>query len=263
MFKKIFMERKMQELIITLKIERQSPLNLQILSNAVLSLNASLGKFIEQDKGISKFELQLKGVEKGSDIFHFFVNIYSVLPFNEYLNAINAYFELWKNLKSIKQQNIEAIQNERYINKTMAKDMLNIINLHSIGANANITNNFNNNQITINHNNFKLYCENLDFLAKIKGFNEKIEIKTLYENMIIEFYQTTNTQKALKHKAFCFNLSREAKDIFIDDEVLKKEMLDNPYKYKFLVDLEVYQGSEGKITTYRAFNYKDKIIKEF
>lgn len=100
--------------------------------------------------------------------------------------------------------------------------------------------------ITINRNIFYVYIEN----------------KTLYENMLIEFYQTTNSQKPLKHKAFCYNLSKNAKDIFIDDERLKQEMLDNPYQYKFLVDLEVYKDAQDKITTYRAFHYKDKMIKD-
>lgn len=259
---KIFKERyKMHEIIITLKIQKQQALHLETLSNAILSLHHSVGSFVEIDKGLGGVELQLKSVEKGSDVFNFIVHIGSLLPLNECISAINAYFELWQNLKTIKQQSIEQIQQEKYIDKTMAKDLANIVSLHSIGANAQITNNFNNAHITINQNTFNIYNDNLECIAKIKGFDEKIEAKTIFENMLIEFYQT-NTQKPKAHKAYCYNLSKSAKNIFIDDERLKQEMLENPYHYEFLVDLEVYKDENDRIKTYRAYNYKEKIAKQ-
>lgn len=251
----------MKELVISLKIEKEKPLNLQDFSAAILALNASLSRFVEQERGINEFALELKSVEKGSNIFNFLVSVYSIFLINEYISAINSYFDLWKNLKTIKNQNVEQIQKEKYIDKMMVKDMLNIIKLYENGANAKIINNFNDSQIVINQNTYKLYGENLDCLCKLKGFEEKREVKSIFENMLIEFYQTTNSQKPLKHKAFCFNLSKSAKDIFIDDERLKQEMLENPYNYRFLVDLEVYKDERGKITTYRAYHYKDKILK--
>lgn len=165
------------------------------------------------DKGLGGVELQLKSVEKGSDVFNFLVHIGSLLPPNECISAINAYFELWYNLKTIKQQSIEQISQEKYIDKAMAKDLANIISLHNIEAYAQITNNFNNAHITINQNTFKIYSDNLECIAKIKGFDEKIEAKTIFENMLIEFYQTTNTQKPKAHKACCYNLSKSAKNI--------------------------------------------------
>lgn len=255
-------KRKMQEIIITLKIQKQQALRLETLSNAILSLHHSLSSFVEMDKGLGGVELQLKSVEKGSDVFNFLVHIGSLLPPNECISAINAYFELWHNLKTIKQQSIEQISQEKYIDKAMAKDLANIISLLNIGADAQITNNFNNAHITINQNTFNIYSDNLECIAKIKGFDEKIEAKTIFENMLIEFYQTTNTQKPKAHKAYCYNLSKSAKNIFIDDDQLKQEMLENPYHYEFLVDLEVYKDENDRIKTYRAYNYKEKIAKQ-
>lgn len=49
---------------------------------------------------------------------------------------------------------------------------------------------------------------------------------------------------------------------FIDDDRLKQEMLENPYHYEFLVDLEVYKDENDRIKTYRAYNYKEKIAKQ-
>ena len=187
---------RMKEIIITLKIEKQKALNLEVLSGAI-----------------------------------------------------------------IKKQSVENIQKEKYINKTMAKDLANIVNLYNTGTNAEITNNFNNAHITINQNTYNIYSDSLQCIAKIKDFDEKVKVKSIFENMLIEFYQTTNTQKPKAHKAFCYNLSKSAKDIFINDERLKQEMLENPYHYKFLVDLEVYKDENDRIATYRAYNYKEKIAK--
>lgn len=94
----------MKELVISLKIEKEKPLNLQDFSAAILALNASLSRFVEQERGINEFALELKSVEKGSDIFNFLVSVYSIFPINEYISAINSYFDLWKNLKIIKNQ---------------------------------------------------------------------------------------------------------------------------------------------------------------
>lgn len=167
------------------------------------------------DKGFSGMDLQLKSVEKGSDVFNFIVYIGSLILSNDCISS-NTYFELLDNLKHIKKQSVEDIQKEKYIDKIMAKDFANIIN----------------------QNTFNIHSDNLQYISQIKGFYEKIEAKSI-ENIIIGFYQTTNTQKSKAHKAYCYNLSKSAKNIFIDDERLKLEMLENPYRYKFLIDLEV------------------------
>lgn len=99
-------------------------------------------------------------------------------------------------------------------------------------------------------------------IKDIKHLGDKSEAKTIYPHMMIEFYQTTNTQKDIKHKAYCYDLSPTAKGIIISDETLKAQMLENPYNYRFLVDLEVYKDESGQILNYRAFNYHDKIEKE-
>lgn len=258
-----FLQRQgMKEIIITLKIEKQKPMQLQNLSNAILSLNESLNNFITQDKGMGNVELQLKSVEKGSDIFNFLVFVNSLLPPNELINAINNYFNFFISLKSlIIDKTAKEIQTIKYINKKTLKNIENIINLHNPNADALIFNNINKQVINIDAITYPAYKENINTIANIKGYKEKKEIKIIFENMLIEFYQTTNTEKDLKHKAYCYNLDNKPKDIIITDKTLKAEMLQNPYNYKFLVDLEIYKDENENITTYRAFNYQEKILK--
>lgn len=107
--------------------------------------------------------------------------------------------------------------------------------LTNIGANATISNSFNTQ-------------------------TENAEVKMIYKNMMIEFWRTANTQEK-QTKAFCYEISAQPIATLIADENLKKIVLENPYTYRFLVDLEVYKNAEGKILNYCAFNYKVKIIK--
>lgn len=258
-----FLKRaEMQEIIITLKIEKEKPIQLQNLSNAILSLNESLNNFITQDKGMGNVELQLKNVEKGSDIFNFLVFINSLLPPNELINAISNYFNFFISLKTlITDKTTKEIQKIKYIDKKTLKNIENIINLHNSNTNALVLNNIDKQVINIDSITYPAYKENINTIANINGYREKKEIKIIFENMLIEFYQTTNTEKDLKHKAYCYNLDNKPKDIIITDKILKAEMLQNPYNYKFLVDLEIYKDENENITTYRAFNYQEKILK--
>lgn len=114
---------------------------------------------------------------------------------------------------------------------------MNETQLLNIGANATISNSFN------------------------TQTEDKAEVKTIYKNMMIEFWLTANTQEK-QTKAFCYEISAQPIATSITDENLKKIVLDNPYTYRFLVDLEVYKNAEGKILNYRAFNYKDKLSKD-
>ncbi|EAL53377.1 hypothetical protein [Campylobacter upsaliensis] len=48
-----------------LNIEKEKPLNLQDFSATILVFNASLAHFVEQERDINEFALELKSVEKG------------------------------------------------------------------------------------------------------------------------------------------------------------------------------------------------------
>lgn len=255
--KELFMNK--QELVISLKLEKQKYIELTQLTNAINSLNHSFSAYVHKDTGV-KIGLELKDVRSGSDIFNFLVAIPSALiASSEFVDAITSYFTLFNSIKKIKEQSVSEIENNKDYSKENMKDFSNIVEL-SNNANVTISNSFNQYQIYMprGDNDFR---DGLQAISKIKGYDSKEPIKTIYENMMIEFYQTTNTEKSIKHKAFCYELSDTAIPTIITDDTLKKEMLENPYNYRFLVDLEVYKDSEKVIKNYRAFNYRDKIAK--
>lgn len=259
---KFFKRKTMQEIIISLKIEKDKPLQLKGLSRAILALNQGIGDFVEQDKAMGKVELQLQSVEKGSDIFHFLVSIPTLLPISECIESLNRYFTFWENLRKIKNASVQEIKDDEKLNKNSIKCVEGILQIYDIGANATISNSFNTQNIIIGKESVKDFKEAVQMIKDIKHLGDKSEAKTIYPHMMIEFYQTTNTQKDIKHKAYCYDLSPTAKGIIISDETLKAQMLENPYNYRFLVDLEVYKDESGQILNYRAFNYHDKIEKE-
>lgn len=248
---------KDNELLISLKLEKQSTIDLFKLTNAINSLNYGLSDCVYKNTG-AKISLELKDVKSGSDIFNFLVVIPATLvSTSEFIGAINAFFELFNNLKNIKNQSVEDIEKNQNYTKENIKDFSNIVEI-SNNANVTINNNFNTYKVYMQEGG-KEYKEGIGVIKKIKGFDSKKPIKRIYENMMIEFYQTTNTDKPLKHKVYCYELDANAIATIIDDERLKKEMLENPYSYRFLVDLEVYKDTQGYIKNYRAFNYKDKV----
>lgn len=255
-FRRFFVKEK--EIVLTLKLEKTQPIELFKLTKAIDSLNQSLNNVCQQQTG-AKITLELKNVQSGSDVFNFLVAIPAVLvTYSEFVAVINNYFTLFKNIASIKKQTLEQIQEHPYYTKDLVRDLKNITTL-SENANVNITNSFNDIAIYIPCGDTE-YMRGLDSISKIKGYDSKEPIKKIYENMMIEFYQTTNTQKDVKHKVYCYDISNEPIPTIISDENLKREMLDNPYNYRFLVDIEVYK-QDNIIKNYRAFNYRDKILK--
>lgn len=90
------------------------------------------------------------------------------------------------------------------------------------------------------------------FSVKYGSFLRKVTMKELVISLKIEKEKPLNLQDfSAAILALNASLSR----------FVEQEMLENPYNYRFLVDLEVYKDERGKITTYRAYHYKDKILK--
>lgn len=85
---------------------------------------------------------------------------------------------------------------------------MNETQIRNIGANANIRNSFN------------------------TQLEDKAEVKTIYKNMMIEFWRTANTQNKAslenevslekQTKAFCYEISAQPIPTLITDENLKK-----------------------------------------
>lgn len=79
-------------------IQKDNPIDIKTLSNALLALNNSIDEYIYITQGTSGIKTTLKSVEKGSDVFNLVVC--GTLMFGELLSNINAYFEFFNNIKN-------------------------------------------------------------------------------------------------------------------------------------------------------------------
>ncbi len=246
---------------ISLKIEKSCPLSAPSLGNAIISLN-ELFKDCCAFYGADTV-LELKSVEKGSDILNFLISFSKgSLSFVKELNdGVNSAFTLIKSLKAIGKKSVDDIKNDELLTKNALKSIEDIVNLCDEKTTISIENKgVVNNYISINNSSKQDYLNGINEVRKIKDLDNKKEVKLVYEKMNISFYQTTNTQrKDIKFRAYCFELSQKAISTIIDDNNMKDEILANPYEYNFICDLEVYKDKDGKITLFRAFNFLDKI----
>lgn len=255
-----------EQVPIRIRIEKDEPIEIAVLCKALLSLNNSIEEFISIQTGVSKVKTTLQSVEKGSDIFNLYIHAVSgVLAISEFLPTVNAYFDFFNNIKNINKKSIDDIREDRFLTTTAMQNLENIIDLAGTsGAKLEITGSTFNNCIFINANNKEIFKKGIETARKIRDEECKEQVKKVFEKMSITLYQTTNTDKKVKFKAYCYELSDKAIPILIDDDMLKLEILDNPYSYRFVCDLEIHKDAKGKISLYRAFNYIDKfeIIKD-
>lgn len=254
---------QIEEIPIRLKIDKDSPLGLTELSRALLSLNNSIDEYVATSCGTSGTKTTLQSVEKGSDVFNMVIVL--AVMFGEALPTINAYFEFFNNLKNIGKRSVDEIKEDKFLTRTSLDDAENIVNLASQSG-VSVTINYNDYKdcVIINQENQNAYRQGIATARQIKAFENKEAVKKVFEKMSITLYQTTNTDKKVKFRAYCYELSDRAIPILIDDEKLKAEILENPYNYRFVCDLEIHKDENGKISLYRAFNYIDKfeIVKE-
>lgn len=252
-----------EQIPIKVTIERDQPLDIATFSKALLSLNNAVDEYVSLSSGTSGIKATLNGVEKGSDIIYILIT--GAVMFNMLLPTINGYFEFFNNIKNIGKKSVDEIKDDKFLTPTAINDMENIVNLaNQSGVSVTINYNNFNDCIVINQENKEAYRQGIATVRQIRDFDNKEAVKKVFEKMSITLYQTTNTDKKVKFKAYCYELSNKAIPILIDDEALKAEILENPYSYRFVCDIEIHKDEKGKISLYRAFNYIDKfeIIKD-
>ena len=251
---------------IKFRIEKDNPLDITTLATALLSFNNSIDEFVATQTGVSGARATLQSVEKGSDIFNMVIFAASgALAIGELLPTINAYFEFFGNIKNIGKKSVDDIVCDQFLTPTSLQNLENVVKLADKDrVSVEITSPVFNHCIFINQDNKEAYKQGIATARQIKDFENKEAVKKVFEKMSITLYQTTNTDKKVKFKAYCYELSDKAIPILIDDETLKTEILENPYSYRFVCDIEIHKDEKGKISLYRAFNYVDKfeIIKD-
>ncbi|MGG7074366.1 hypothetical protein U5B43_08965 [Campylobacter sp. 9BO] len=254
---------ELEKVAIKLTIQRDEPLDIAIFSKALLSLNNAIDEYVTLSSGTNGIKTTLQGVEKGSDIIYLMIT--GALMFDKLLPNINEYFTFFSNIKNICKCSVDDIRNDKFLTPSALNDIENVVNLANQSG-VSVTINYNNYKdcLIINQENKESYKQGLNTARQIKGDIEQEQVKKVYQKMSITLYQTTNTDKKVKFKAFCYELSHNAIPILIDDEALKAEILESPYTYRFVCDIEIHKDAKGKISLYRAFNYIDKfeIIKD-
>lgn len=253
--------KNVDEIIISLKIEKHKALDINVLGNALISLNNLVSEYLESNIN-AEVNLNLKNVEKGSDIFNFIVSVSQSLFSKNNIDYINSLFDLFKSLSTIKDKKVNEIEKEIHYTQKFLKDSKNVVNIGNC-ANVTINSNVTNNYITITKDILESYSSGIDTIENIKGYKEKSLVKKIYHKMLIEFYQTTNeTKKDIKYKAFCYDICKKAIPTIIDSKEFKEIVLENPYNYQFLCDVEIYVNAKNEISNYRIFNFTDRILKE-
>lgn len=245
-------------------IQKDEPLELDALAKALMSLNSALNEYTCTQTGYDGIKISLERVEKGSNVFVLAVGATAAfLEFEKPLNIINGFFELVKNIKDIGKKSINDIKEDKALTPSFTNDLENIINLaEQKGTSVTINYNHYKDCLIINQENKDDYKEGIRNIKRIKQDQNEKSVKLIYEKMNVSFYQTTNTAKKVNFKAFCYELSPKAIPTLVDDAALKAEILADPYGFSFICDLEVYKNIEGKITSYRAFNFIDKLEKD-
>lgn len=113
-------------------------------------------------------------------------------------------------------------------------------------------------KVEFNQQESKLITSNSSKYIKEMKEKDDEEKQNIYKDRLIRFVQTRTDNKDYGNKAICEDLSKkEIRTIFINENI-KDEILDNPYQYGFLVDLEVqYINSEIKV--YRVIKLNCKL----
>ncbi|MBD5167311.1 MAG: hypothetical protein HDT11_00215 [Helicobacter sp.] len=233
---------------LTIKIENNN-LKISELFETLQSVEREIKK---QTYGQS--EIFIREVRKGSMIFEL-IQIIAVnsLPFMENANVIVSFIE---NLNKYKNALIASTQNNpQNLDEDIVKNINGIGNVvSSPNASISIYNDFSNATFNLNFDETRILKEN-----SLKYLPNKLEEKTnsdFVKNALIYFVQT-NIQSKKADKAICEKISKRPIKVLIENENIRKEILQNPYHYNFAVDMEV-QYRANKPILYVVSQLKEK-----
>lgn len=245
---------------LTLKIDSNS-----IRVSDLAKTLKSLEKNIQKQTG-NMSAMCISEVRKGSMIFDLIQLANDVLPFLEFINALP---EFITNLKKCKTTLLSSDKNQK---KDLKVDHVETVqNMSNIvlngGKNSSLTlqingNIYNNCTINIDANEARdLKKETEKFLESQKNTTLQINNNDKIMKNVLIYFTQTNTQSDKADKAICEKISKKPIRIFIADKELKKKILENPYAYNFVVNLEV-QYKEDKPILYVIQDCLDKFPNE-
>ncbi|RAX57412.1 hypothetical protein CCZ01_06125 [Helicobacter monodelphidis] len=243
----------MENNTLTIKIDSDQ-LKIDNLFQALKSIEEGI-----QKESYTETEIYIKEVRKGSIIIELIqVILAGSLPFAENANSIISFIEKINKYKTmLLSSNKERIIQEKDIDKSAIKELDTIANAISNNPNANIQiNTFNNCSFSLDSQESTQIQKNSQQYLSDSHSNEDKSRSQIVSNALISFVQT-NTKSKKADKAICEKISKKEVKTFIENTEVKKNILKNPYKYNFIVDLEV-QYKDNKPTLYTILQLKEK-----
>ena len=242
---------------LTYKIDSDEPIELNQLILSLKSLGDEYGKFSK----IKDVEVKISEVRKGS--FEFDFVLMSFAPLLPFMSDVNTTVDFIKRVSELKSFFLN--QNSDIKPTLEEAKLMNSINIPIQTFNNYGTVIINDTQkvdkVEFNKEDSKLITTNSSKYIKELKQKEDEEKQNIFKDRLIRFVQTRTDNKDYGNKSICEDISsKEIKTIFENDDI-KNEILDNPYHYGFLVDLEVqYINNDAKI--YRIMKLNDKIYLE-
>jgi hypothetical protein len=242
---------------LTYKIDSDEPIELNQLILSLKSLGDEYGKFSK----IKDVEVKISEVRKGSFEFDFVLMSFApLLPFMSDVNTTVDFIKRVSELKSFFLNQNSDIQPTLEEAKLMNSINIPIQTFNNYGT-VIINDTQKVDKVEFNKEDSTLITTNSSKYIKELKQKEDEEKQNIFKDRLIRFVQTRTDNKDYGNKSICEDISnKEIKTIFANDDI-KNEILDNPYHYGFLVDLEVqYINNDAKI--YRIMKLNDKINLE-
>lgn len=239
---------------LTYKINSNEPIELTQLINTLKLIGEEYGKFSQ----IKDVEIKISEVRKGS--FEFDFVLMSLAPMLPLMSDVNTTIDFVKRLGELKQFFLNKNHDLKpTISETKMINGLNMPIQNFINNGTVIINDTNNSEkVEFNKEESKLIARTSALYLQAKKNQEDDEKQNIFKNKLIKFVQTRTDNKDYGNKSICESLCRkEIKTIFENDKI-KEEILDNPYHFCFLVDLET-QYINGEIKLYTIKTLHDKI----
>lgn len=200
--------------------QKDNPIDIKTLSNALLALNNSIDEYICITQGTSGIKTTLKSVEKGSDVFN--LVICGALMFGELLPNINAYFEFFNNIKNIGKKSVDEIKDDKLLTKNDLENLESILLALTEQKDLSVSIIYNDYKecVIINQENKDAYKQDIATAKQIKNYEDKEQKH--FQNVLIRMKEVKDSERIVKDKAIC--------DDIIPNKAISTEIVDKEAK---------------------------------
>ncbi len=238
---------------LTYKIDTEEPIEIKDLIKSLQSISSEYSRFSK----LTDVNVKVAEVRKGS--YEFDLILTSLAPILPLMADINTTTEFIKRMEKIKTFFVGNNSNKIKPTIEEAKMLNAVAQPISIVNNGtiNVINGNENVSLSINKEEYKaIHTSTAKYIEENK--DKKEENNNIFKDRLIHFVQTRSDNKDYGNKSICENISDKEIKTNFKNEQIKNDILNNPYHFAFLVDLEVqYINDEAKI--YKIINLNNKI----